>query len=246
MINAFYSFFSSFGSTDIPDLTVDLHSHLLPGLDDGAQTMEESIELILGLKALGFRKLIITPHVMQHRYANNALQIKESLTRVQQTLKELRITMELEAAAEYYLDEAFFTLLAQKELLTFGDNYLLFELSHSVEPVHLDAMIFQIQSQGYQPVLAHPERYGYWHHTVEKYVQLKQLGVLFQLDTNTLGTYYPAAVQKAAIWLVKNSMIDFVGTDTHSLRHIDALEHTLKSKNYRKLFKTNVLLNHKL
>ncbi len=233
-------------SAQLPAITTDLHSHLIPGIDDGAKTMEESISLIKALKAFGFTKLITTPHIMSHRYPNSSEIIQKGLMLLKEELDRQNIDIEIEAAAEYYLDDHLFRLIKQGDILTFGDNYLLFEMSYVIAPADLDHIIYEMQSAGYRPVLAHPERYMYMHHNFEKYVRLKQHGVLFQINTNSLGGYYSKPVQKAAMRLVEMGMIDLIGTDTHSQRHITALEKALNSKNYRKLFEKNVILNNSI
>ena len=230
-------------AVDLPAITTDLHSHLIPGIDDGAKTMEESIALIKSLKAFGFTKLITTPHIMSHRFPNSSKVIQDGLVLLKEELNRLQIDIEIEAAAEYYLDDHLYRLIQQGDVLTFGDNYLLFEMSYVIAPADLDHIIFEMQSAGYRPVLAHPERYMYMQHNFEKYVRLKQHGVLFQINTNSLGGYYSKPVQKAAMRLVEMGMVDLIGSDTHSTRHIIALEKALKSKNYRKLFEKNVILN---
>lgn len=242
MLKSLSNFFQSTQS-NIPVIHIDLHSHLIPGIDDGAKTMTDSVALIKDLKAFGFSKLITTPHIMHHRYPNSSKTILEGLEQLKEELARQKIDITIEAAAEYYLDDYFYSLLKQDDLLTFGDNYLLFEMSYVIAPADLDFIIYEMQSKGYRPVLAHPERYLYMHRNFDKYIKLKNSGVLFQINTNSLGGYYSKPVQKAALKLVEMGMVDLIGTDTHSKRHIIALEKVLGSKNYRKLFEKNSILN---
>lgn len=226
------------------DLTVDLHSHLIPGIDDGAKTMEESIELIRSLSELGYRKLITTPHIMQDMYRNTPDSILTGLDALRIEVEKNGIDMVIEAAAEYYLDEHFLTLLSGGEkLLTFGDNYLLFETSYTIRPYALFDHIYALSSQGYKPVLAHPERYSYLHDSLEDYHAIKKMGVFFQLNINSLAGYYSTPVKKAAEWIIDQGLVDFVGSDTHKMRHIDSLSKAKHSPHFQKLFEKNRLLN---
>ncbi|WP_051013656.1 MULTISPECIES: tyrosine-protein phosphatase [unclassified Sulfuricurvum] len=225
------------------DLTVDLHSHLIPGIDDGSKSMEESIELIQALKDLGYQKLITTPHIMHDAYRNTPEIILNGLNDVRTQLQNRGITIEIEAAAEYYLDEYFLTLLEAKEILTFGENYVLFETSYNIRPYAFHDHIYAIKAHGYQPILAHPERYSYLHDNMGEYQQIKQMGVLFQININSLAGYYSNPVKKAAEWIIDHGLVDFVGSDTHKMRHIDSLSKAKHSPHFQKLFEKNRLLN---
>ncbi|MCF6330755.1 MAG: hypothetical protein L3I99_04330 [Sulfurimonas sp.] len=227
-------------------LHVDLHSHLIPGIDDGSKTMEESIELIKRLKSFGYNKIITTPHIMMHRYPNSSANIKDGLAAIRERLNQEQIDIKIEAAAEYYLDEHLMDLVAQYDILTFGKNYLLFEMSYINHPVNLEDMVMVMIEAGYTPVLAHPERYVYMSKNFSKYAALKALGVHFQLNINSLAGYYSDEVQKIAFQLVDAGMINFVGSDTHRMHHLDTLKSVIKSKVYRDLFKKNKILNNTL
>ncbi|MGA9046990.1 tyrosine-protein phosphatase [Sulfuricurvum sp.] len=225
------------------DLFVDLHSHLIPGIDDGAKTMEESLELIRTLSELGYRKLITTPHIMHDMYRNTPESILSGLEALRIELEKEGIEMAIDAAAEYYLDEHFIHLLGNEKLMTFGENYLLFETSYTIRPYALFEHIYAIASRGYKPVLAHPERYSYLHDSPEDYHAIKKMGVFFQLNINSLGGYYSTPVKKAAEWIVDQGMVDFVGSDTHKMRHLDSLSKAKHAPYFQKLFDKNTLLN---
>ncbi|WP_242920870.1 tyrosine-protein phosphatase [Pontibacter liquoris] len=229
-----------FGSSPVQQeslgaIGVDMHSHVLPGLDDGADSPERSLELITALKAMGYRKLIMTPHVMSDFYRNTPEGIRARLQLLQEAILEAGIEMELGCAAEYYLDEGLLDKLEKgEELLTFGDNYLLFETSFLNEPMNLREAIFQMQANGYQPVLAHPERYTYFYGKYEELAGLHDLGVLFQLNLNSLTGYYSPGAREVAERLIDEGLVDFLGSDTHSLRHIESLKKVLYSKHLTK------------
>ncbi len=197
------SFFSRKASEQeypsLKDLSVfktDIHSHLIPGIDDGVQTMEESIEMINALSALGFKKLMTTPHIMSDYFRNTPEIILEGLEKVREEIKKQGIPITIDAAAEYYLDEHFLQKIKEENLLTFGKKYVLFEISYINPPDTLYSIIFEMIIRGYIPVLAHPERYPFWYQKFEEYYRLKEAGALFQLNTNSLVGYYGPGCKK--------------------------------------------------
>ena len=176
---------------------VDMHSHLLPGIDDGAQDMEESISMIQRLAETGYTKLITTPHIMADFYKNTPEIVREKLSLVRQELQKRNIEIELEAAAEYYLDEGFIKKLENnEEILTFGGNHVLFETSYmNSTKQQLDIAVFLMQSHGYIPVLAHPERYVYLFNDFPMLQSIYDKGVLLQVNINSLTGYYSKIIK---------------------------------------------------
>lgn len=228
---------------DLP-LTTDMHSHLLPGIDDGAQDLEESLYLIRALADLGYRKLITTPHIMGDFYQNTPAIIQQCLTTVREAVKHHNIPVTIEAGAEYYLDEWFPEKLERGEIQWFGDRFLLFETAFMTQPHQLLSSIFDMKVKGYQPVLAHPERYMYLQSDYEKAHTIYSKGVYFQLNLNALTGYYGPAAEDLAEYLIREGMVDFVGTDTHGQRHIKGLNKVLKSRNFGRLAELNLYNNH--
>lgn len=227
-------------------LDVDIHSHLIPGIDDGSKSMEDSITMITRLKDLGYKKLITTPHTMRHRYPNSANTILDGLFAVREELAKRKIDILIEVASEYYLDEHFMTLLNDRDILTFNGNGLLFEMSYVMAPTDLRGMVLKMYESGYQPVLAHPERYIFMHKDFSKYEALKEMGVLFQLNINSLAGYYSKEVKKVAEELSNRGMVDFVGSDTHKMGQLERLENMLTSPLLHDVYKNNTILNHTL
>ena len=245
MITTLKSLFSS-SEQELPVVTTDIHSHLIPGIDDGSKTMDESIEMIEEFSALGYTKLITTPHIMSHRYPNTSTILIDGLEQLKKELVARHIEMEIEVASEYYLDDTVMELIEKRDILTFGENYMLFEMSY-VQPLHhLEEMIFEMKVAGYRPVLAHPERYVYMHDDFDKYRRLKEKGVLFQVNIPSLGGYYSKPIQKVAKKLAEEGMIDLVGSDCHKMAHLHALKTVRANKTYAKLFKNNTILNNTL
>ena len=228
--------------------TVDIHSHLIPGIDDGAKDMGRSIELILELKEMGYKKLITTPHVSD-MFPNSTKTILNGYQALTSELKKKEIDIKLEVAAEYYADENFEKLLQKKDILTFGGDkrYLLFELSYFTRPQELESLIHDIKLAGYTPVLAHPERYTYFHHDIEEYKELKtSTNVLFQINLNSINGYYSDDVANVVKKLITKGLVDFIGSDTHHKRHTKYFKKSLSHLLYKKIFKNNNILNNML
>ena len=254
MASLWQRFFGGAASASSVPLTLmalgaDMHSHLLPGLDDGAETLEHSLDLLRALRALGYRKLIMTPHIMGDFYKNTPEGIRAALQLLREAAAEAGLgDVKLECAAEYYLDEFLGRKLADgTEMLTFGGDkrYLLFETSYMNEPLNLFDIIFELKAQGYTPVLAHPERYTYFYGRFTEIEKLRRdHGILLQVNLNSLAGYYSPAAKKVAEQLVDGGLVDFVGTDTHHLRHTDTLLHrTLSLPHMERLLQLPLLNN---
>ena len=236
-------------SATLAVLGTDMHSHLLPGLDDGAETLEHSLDLLRALRDLGFRKLIMTPHIMGDFYKNTPQGIRAALEILREAAAAAGLEeVLLDCAAEYYLDEFLGEKLSNgTEMLTFGGDkrYLLFETSYMNEPLNLFEIIFEMKAQGYCPVLAHPERYTYLYGRFADIEKLRRdHDVLLQVNLNSLAGYYSPAAKKVAEQLIDGGLVDFVGTDTHHLRHTDTLlRRTLPQPYMEKLLRLPLLNN---
>ena len=211
----------------IPEGAVDIHSHILPGIDDGASTISHTTKLLEGLNKIGFSKCIATPHTLPEIWENTSNGIKETFQSTKEQLQEPHQTMLQHAASEYMINEAFLERLHTEPLLTIKDNIVLIEMSYMNPPLALKEIIFEIQLKGYQPLLAHPERYLFYHQNTKMYRTLKELDVKFQLNLLSSVGYYGSSVATAADFLLKENYIDFVGTDVHHMKHIGAFENKL-------------------
>lgn len=228
---------------DFSAVVADMHSHLIPGIDDGAQDIEQSIHLIKELHALGFTKLITTPHIFWDIHKNTPESILPGLALLRAELKQRNIPVEIFAAAEYYLDENFESLIEKKQLMTFGNNYVLFEISFASEPANLGRAIFNLHLQGYRPIIAHPERYEFWHTDFSKYEALADKDVLLQLNTNCLTGHYGKGVQRISEKLIDAGLISFIGSDCHHPGHIEMLQNVRTNPHLKKLMESGKLLN---
>ena len=205
-------------------VTTDIHSHILPGIDDGSPDIPTSIKLVKGLYNLGYRKLVATPHIIGDFYRNTPLIINDQLKKLKEACAVAGIDIELSAAAEYMLDDYFLDLLKKERLLTINENLLLTELPYSVPATNVEETVFAIITGGYKPILAHPERYFYYHKNYSEYHKLKELGFSLQVNLLSITGYYGTAVAKAAKYIFDNDLADFVGTDMHHVRHLDAFQ----------------------
>ncbi len=221
----------------IPDGYTDIHSHLIPGIDDGATDEENSLFLINSLKDYGFSQFITTPHIISGVWNNTYENIKVKEASTITSMASNGINAPFKAAAEYMMDEAFYKLLKEEELLTLKDNYVLVEMSYISPPMQLYDILFELQLAGYKPVLAHPERYMFYHFKFEEYTKLKKAGCLFQLNLLSVTGYYGKPVLDVAKKLIDNNMIDLTGSDTHHERHVEAFKNPVMLKQQDNLIK---------
>ena len=225
----------------------DMHSHLLPGIDDGAKDLENSIQLIRGMKDLGYQKLITTPHIIWDMYRNTPQIINEKLALIRDAIDQEGIDIEIHAAAEYFLDEHVEELLRTKEpLLTISGNKVLTEFSMAFPSMNIKDILFEMEMQGYQPIIAHPERYIYLQQNKEFYAELKDIGCMFQLNLLSLTGYYGRSVKDLAEYLVNNDYYDLVGTDLHNLHYLEGLQQMSMSNTLKKLIESGRLMNAQL
>lgn len=228
----------------VNQLRVDIHSHLLPGLDDGVQSYEESEDVILHFQRMGYKKLITSPHVMSDTYKNTAEKILSRLGKLQTYLANQDVDIEIQAAAEYYLDEQVFKMVENdQKMLTFGNKYLLFETNFLNEPFNMKEFIFLATTKGYKPVLAHPERYLYLQENVEKARDLLDRGVLFQINIGSISGSNGKPAQTTAAKLIDRGWIHLLGSDCHHLQHARIIEETRQLKYYQKALALPLLNN---
>jgi len=234
----------------LPDLSwlhADMHSHVIPGIDDGAPDMATSIEMIKGLQDLGFQKIITTPHILWEMYPNTADIITNGIGEVKKTVEERGLTIELHAAAEYYIDDHFEEELKNKiPLLPISGNMVLVEISMINAPMDLQEILFEMQMQNYQPVIAHPERYIYMQRNKEFFAQLKDAGYYFQLNLLSLTGYYGNSVKELAEYFIKQEYYDLAGTDLHTTKQLEIFQKLSSLSSLQKLKDSGTIKNHLL
>lgn len=229
---------------DYTSIQVDMHSHVLPGIDDGAQNVEESVFLVRKMIELGIKKIIATPHIMIDYYRNTPETINNALAILKEELVKQEINITIEAAAEHYFDEFFAERVNSGDLMIMGDNYVLFEFSFISKPPNLIPVIQRMMDKGYKPILAHPERYPYL--SLDELKNLRSWGCNMQLNTISLTGYYGAQAKKIAEDLVDHQMVDFISSDMHHPRHAEAFKRALLTPYLEKLIAEDYPLKNKM
>ena len=225
----------------------DIHSHLIPGIDDGSPDMETTIILLKKFIDLGYKKVITTPHIMSDYYKNTPEIILSGLDKVNEEIIKNNLDIEIEAAAEYNLEPEFEDLIEKDKLLTFGtENYLLFELSFFDEPPRLNEIIWKMREKGLSPVLAHVERYGYWHKDYDKIEEMINRGVKLQVNIGSIIGAYGPEVKKVAEKLIEDKVINFVGSDCHHEQHLEMINHASRLPIFHSLIQQEQILNKSL
>lgn len=231
-------------SFDYGLLGTDMHSHLVPAVDDGAPDPDTSVKLIKGMLNLGFKKMITTPHIMKDMYPNTAVELRKNHKQLLLRLKDEQIEVELLLAAEYFLDDHVKEILRQRDqLLTMNGNMVLVEFSLANEPIGLKEILFEMELQGYIPVIAHPERYIYHERNLSFFEDLKNSGYLFQLNILSLAGFYGKSPSVLAQQFIKRGFYELAGTDLHGEKHLQALKSPLIKDNMERLVSSGNLLN---
>lgn len=233
-------------SAALPPPGTDIHSHLLPGIDDGVTSWEEALDILQQFQCMGYRRAITTPHIIQDSYRNSPETILPLLEELRNRVRESGLKIEILAAAEYYLDEALLAKVINNEpLLTFGDSYLLFETNFISEPLHLKEFLFRATINGYKPVLAHPERYVFLADNHALVEDLHNRGVLFQINLPSIVGYYSRPSQQLAERLIDRGWAHFIGSDIHRASQLDVVAEALTSRYGQKAL-TLPLLNSRI
>jgi tyrosine-protein phosphatase YwqE len=208
----------------IPSDYVDIHSHLLPGIDDGAVVIEDTLFLITELQKMGCKQFITTPHIYTTVWDNTKAIIQQKYN---DTLPALAKDTSIKFGAEYMIDPYFVNLFQNEPLATLKDNYVLVELSYINPPIQLYDILFELQIAGYRPILAHPERYPFYNSNLNEFTKLKNAGCLFQLNLLSTVGYYGIEATKSCELLLKKGLIDFVGSDVHHSKHIESFSNKI-------------------
>jgi len=235
---------------------VDMHSHLIPGVDDGVSSPEESLTCMQKLADWGIEKIITTPHVSRdwypnrsdtlRAYPNRSDTLRASQADLQAIATDNGLALQIEVAAEYMLDEFFPDLVANDDLLTFGnDQDVLVELGWAAAPRQVDELLFRMRAKGYTPILAHPERYAYLYDDTTLLTTLHENGCLFQLNWMSVAGRYGERAQQHARQLLKKEWVDFIGSDMHRPFDLKTMESLFSSADYE-LLKKQPLRNESL
>ena len=197
----------------------DCHSHILPGVDDGIQSEEESLQALHSLYELGIREFWLTPHIMED-IPNTPTELRARFEALKEKVAEPAIRNAMHLGAEHMIDSLFVRRLAEDDVMLFKPDSLqtpliLVETSYFNPPVSLWELLEEIRSKGYVPLLAHPERYVYMNKA--DYQRLTDMGVLLQLNILSLAGAYGEGARRNAMQLLHNDSYSYVGTDLHDL-----------------------------
>lgn len=203
----------------------DIHCHIVPGVDDGAKTVDVAADLVERMQSWGIKRIVASPHVTRDTFENNSANLDPALELLRAELKKRGNSIEVNHAAEYRIDDLLSERMAANDLMTYpGTKYILIENSFLQEPWNLDQIVFDLQVRGLQPILAHPERYTYYHGDLKRYRQLRDAGLKMQINLLSLADGYGPAEAKMARRLIKEGLVDFIGTDLHNTRHADKID----------------------
>lgn len=221
--------------TNFTFLGADMHAHLLPGIDDGAPNLETSLQMLQKMAALGYQRVVATPHVYKEFYPNTSTVIKEKLAELQKAAQQAQIPLKIDAAAEYFLDSHFEQLLANDDILPLPGNFVLVEMSFIDSYPSFRQVIFDLQLKGYRPVLAHPERYAYLCNDTRELSRIVDAGCRLQVNLLSLSGHYGPMARTAAEKMIKKGLVSMLGTDAHHLKHLEELSALIKSSSIRSL-----------
>ncbi len=233
-----FSLHKLFGSAlevhrDLSVLGADMHAHFVPGIDDGAPDAATGADLVEALYRLGVHRFWLTPHIYREYYPNTPETIEPAFRALVSEVRRRNLPVRLYYAAEYFVDEYFEQLLEQKTLLCLPGARVLVELPFVSAPHGFDELLFRMQVKGYRPVLAHPERYGYWHGDLKRFARLKEKGCALQVNLLSLAGAYGRREQQMGEKLIRAGLVDFLGTDCHHMEHVKLLEDWLRKGRFR-------------
>ena len=225
-------------------LGTDMHCHLVPQVDDGSKCFEESVECLHTLKTVGFNKVFITPHFQYPRFNNDEDDIRLRYQNLKLRAVEEGVDIEMAGVAgEYRIDSGFRNRMENPRFMKIADKYLLVEFSLHQQMMGCDEMIFDLQMQGYDIILAHPERYPYLNILGSRMEQLKNQGVFFQINALSLGGFYGEEPKRRAYQMLENGWVEFMGTDTHNGMYAQALVDLSNDRKIEKVLNKYEFLN---
>lgn len=228
---------------DYSALRTDVHSHLIPGVDDGAQTLDQTVALLQGFKAMGYQRVITTPHIRADIYLNEAQDLRRRHAELLTEPRVQAVGVAIELAAEYYLDEHFLALLERDELLSFAGRHLLIETDHQQRNVGLKSVVERLRAAGYQPVLAHPERYAYGWADPRYFLPLREAGLLLQVNITAFSGHYGKQILRVAEQLADWGVVDLLGSDCHKTEHQGLMRRALQNPHLQQLLQSPVIKN---
>lgn len=225
-----------FKAKDTPRLpySTDMHCHVIPGVDDGSPDTDTSMTLLGHMSEWGFKRIFASPHSTQDRFENTPQTVAEPYGELKRAISDAGMPVEFHHHMEYRIDEFFLQQLDADNIVTLPGNFILIENSFSHEPWGLNNIVYNLINRGYNPILAHPERYSYYainHH--DRYESLNALGLYFQVNLLSLAGHYGKMEREAAVFLLKKGWAQFVGTDLHRMSHVETINRYLSSRQFK-------------
>lgn len=213
----------------------DMHSHILPGVDHGSQDVGESLQMLKAELDMGITDVICTSHVTAETFENTPETLNEAYNVLKKAVEEEGLPINIYVSAEYRIDEYWTKEYEAGHLMPMPGNRILLENSFAQELIGIDKMMFDLQVEGYFPILAHPERYRYYCSKRERYKALHSASVKFQVNILSLQGYFGKSARENALWLIQNNLCDMLGSDMHNMEHAEIIMDYIGSKEWRKL-----------
>lgn len=227
-------------------LGTDMHCHLLPGVDDGSKSLDETLECLETMYQVGYRRLYVTPHFQYPRFPNKEEVITRLYDQLRHQLAQRGCPMELVGiGGEYRIDDAFASRIDDCRFLKVKDKVLV-ELSLHQLRMGVEETLFELGMKDYDIILAHPERYPYYSPNSETLAALKEQGIFFQVNVLSISGFYGEMAQKNALEYIRRGWVEYLGTDMHNTLYAQALSDATHNKKVQKVLKKNKFLNSEL
>lgn len=218
-------FRKKFFLADLLEGFVDIHNHILPGIDDGAKEVQDSLDMLYAFSELGISQFVCTPHIYKERYPNTFDTILKAHLSLSEAVSERSdLQVQLDFAAEHMVDQNLEELLRSGQFLPMRKAYILIEMPFLQASLNMPHVIGLCKERNLFPILAHPERYRYMHHSMQTYYQYRKMGVFFQVNLLSLTGYYGTRIQAKALDLIQDDMVHFLGSDVHRAVEIERIK----------------------
>lgn len=229
-----FNFFRKKEKIKLPYKT-DVHCHILPGVDHGAQSIEHAIELIRMQMEMGITRFFLTPHITKSTFENTPETINKAFDVFKEVVDKSGLDVELRVSAEYRLDEYSLNQFHENQFIPLPKEHILIENAYQQERLDIDEIIFDLQLKNLTPIMAHPERFMYYASRKNRYTQMHNAGVLFQVNLLSLAGFFGKTARQNAEWLLEHNYIDMLGSDIHHREHANVISEYIQTKDFKKI-----------